>query len=1313
MAMHERVLSGESVIAEFEMIGLNGERRRVEAHAAPLRDSSSKVIAHLAITRDITERKIAEESLSIFRNLIDQSTDAIEVLDPNTMRFIDCNTAAYQILGYTREEFLSMSAFDIDPVIDKNLVTQQNLEMAKSGFIIFESVHRRKDGTTFPVEINVKNIRLEKDYRLAIVRDITERKRAEGRLQEYEKVVEGLEEMIVVVDREYRYLLANQAYLDYRGVTREDVVGRLAQEVLGSDVFEQVIRHHLNECFQGKVVRDEMTYVYPTRGERQLSVAYFPIDGPAGIDRVACVLDDITEQKRAQESLLQSERQLADAQRLASVGSWDWDLRKQSISWSNELFRIFGIPPQEIKLGKQAFEFVHPDDRDLVISSVENALKTKEDYSLDYRIRRPDGVERILHTRGHVLCDEQGEPSRVFGATQDVTEHQQAKTALSRAEEKYRQIFENAGEGIFQSTPDGRYLVANPTLAMMYGFDSPEELVRSRTDIAGEIYCDPKRREEFKSQLEECGVVRDFEHQVIRKDGSKIWIAVNARVVRNNEGEVLYYEGTVQEISERKRAETRSEIFSHLARRLSGARTQPAAGRIIADSAYELFGWDSCNLHLYDAENDIIYPLLNVDTINGQLVDITTSTSVKPSARSRRVIDLGPELTLRKHPIKFDEDSIPFGDTSRPSASLMTVPICHADNVIGLISIHSYEADAYDDSDLEDLHALATYCGEALNRVRMEQSLRESEERYRELFESAKDAYYVHDLEGRYVSVNRAAESLAGLSRKQIIGRKFSDFIAPEHLAIVREKLCRKLLDEGETNYETEVVDSDGRRVPVEVSSHMIYENGVAVRVQGTARNITERKRAEAALRQSEREYRGLFENARDAILIIDPKLEIVLAVNQRACEVYGIARSEFVGLSLQTISNNVERGRLVIKETLEHGMAQDFETIQRRGDGTEMFLHINASLVEYKGQIAIQSINRDVTEQKRAEEALRQSEERFSKAFHSSPTALSITQLENGRLLEVNAAFLRMTGFSRDEVIGRSTLELGLWDSQHRLMMIQGLREHRALQDLEIKFQKKSGEIRDGLLSVELIQLGQGEPSVLGIAQDITERNRAEEALQRYPRQLIEAQEAERQSIARELHDQIGQVLTAIHLNLEAVRKTCETVEASALIDEGVTIVDEALGQVRNLSFELRPSLLDDLGLAAALRWYTDRFTQRTGVHAATTINLPELPIRLPRELETACFRIVQEALTNVVRHAQARNVAITLHKLNGEIRLAVKDDGIGFDVNSQELAPFTAHVGLRGMRERALALGGRLEVRSSARGTRIWAQFPNQRTG
>jgi PAS domain S-box-containing protein len=761
----------------------------------------------VSIPADITERKRAEESLKVFRNLIDRSTDAIEVLEPGTLRFLDCNTAAHQTLGYTREEFLNLSAHDIDPLMDQAFATHLVDELDKAGHVIFESIHRRKDGSSFPVEINAKTVHLEKDYRLAVVRDITERKQAEERLLEYEKVVEGLEEMITVVDRGYRYLLANQAFLKHRGMQREQLLGCLVSDVLGHEVFETIVKPRLDECFSGKVVRYERTFSYPDLGERLLSVSYFPIEGPDGVDRAACVLHDITE---------------------------------------------------------------------------------------------------------------------------------------------------------------------------------------------------------------------------------------------------------------RRRAEARSTAFAALARKLSGAVTQLDAARIIAETASELFGWDSCNLDLYDADLDIVHPMLNIDTIAGRRVDITSAyVDRKPSARSQLVIDQGPQLTLREDPIEFDEDAIPFGDTLKPSASLMTVPVHHAARVVGLLSIQSYTPRAYDAAALGHLQSLADHCGAALDRIHAQEALRKSEERFRELFENAKDAYYVHDLNGKYISVNRAAERLCGYPREEIIGRSFIDFIAADQLELVSENLGRKLIAEGETAYETELIAGDGGRLPIEVNSHLIYENGVAIGVQG--------------------------------------------------------------------------------------------------------------------------------------------------------------------------------------------------------------------------------------------------------IARDITARKQAEDALQRYPRQLIEAQEAERQRIARELHDQIGQVLTAVHLNLKAIWETCESASSRALIDEGVAIVDEAIGQVRDLSFELRPSLLDDLGLAAALRWYADRFAQRTGIRVTTSIGLPELPKRLRRELETACFRIVQEALTNVARHAQAGAVVLEVKRQNDEVRLFVIDDGHGFDVRDQNLAPFTTQVGLRGMRERALALNGRLEIESSpSHGTKICAHFP-----
>jgi signal transduction histidine kinase len=205
----------------------------------------------------------------------------------------------------------------------------------------------------------------------------------------------------------------------------------------------------------------------------------------------------------------------------------------------------------------------------------------------------------------------------------------------------------------------------------------------------------------------------------------------------------------------------------------------------------------------------------------------------------------------------------------------------------------------------------------------------------------------------------------------------------------------------------------------------------------------------------------------------------------------------------------------------------------------------------------------------------------------------------------------------------------------------------------------------------------------------------------------LMAAQEAERRHLARELHDEIGQALTAIKINLQAVQRAAGEI-ARPRLEESMGIIDRALQQVRNLSLDLRPSLLDDLGLAAALRWYLDRQAQRAGFSAEFTTDPPG--IRAPANLETACFRVAQEALTNIVRHAQAKRVRLDLRQSNSELCLRVRDDGIGFEVGeARQRAVRGSSLGLLGMQERVLLIRGRFEIRSSpGRGTEVQVRLP-----
>jgi PAS domain S-box-containing protein len=259
-----------------------------------------KASEELLVEVDESERTIRE--LKLFRALVDQSNDAIEVVDMETLRFLDVNEKACSDLGYSREELLDLGVFNVDPAVTPAAAHKVKERLRTSGSVVMESIHRRKDGTTFPVEVSMRRVVLDREYVVTISRDLTEHKRSEERVRQYERVVESVEEMILVVDRDYRYVIANRAYLNYRGLESQ-VVGRTVDEVVDKEVFDREIKSRMDECFQGRLVQYEMKYEFPKMGWRDLFVSYFPIEGPTGVDRIAIVLQDVTERKRAEEAL--------------------------------------------------------------------------------------------------------------------------------------------------------------------------------------------------------------------------------------------------------------------------------------------------------------------------------------------------------------------------------------------------------------------------------------------------------------------------------------------------------------------------------------------------------------------------------------------------------------------------------------------------------------------------------------------------------------------------------------------------------------------------------------------------------------------------------------------------------------------------------------------------------------------------------------------------------------------------------------------------------------------------------------------------
>jgi PAS domain S-box-containing protein len=349
------------------------------------------------------------------------------------------------------------------------------------------------------------------------------------------------------------------------------------------------------------------------------------------------------------------------------------------------------------------------------------------------------------------------------------------------------------------------------------------------------------------------------------------------------------------------------------------------------------------------------------------------------------------------------------------------------------------------------------------------------------------------------------------------------------------------------------------------------------------------------------------------------------------------------------------------------------------------------------------------------AEYALKVSEMRYRRLFETAQDGILILNADTGQIDDVNPFLTDMLGYSRKQMLGNR-----LWDIVPFKDAGASKAEFRDLQrESYVRYDDIPLETRDGrAINVEFVSniyQVNGDRVVQCNIRDITKRRRAEEKLKEYSRKLqvlsrrlVEAQETERRNIARELHDEIGQALTVMQLNLQAMLQSPGRRPLVSRMKESLEVVDRVLEQVHDISLNLRPLILDDLGLEPALRWFTARQAALVGLQ--TKFQADPLEQRLNPVIETECFRVGQEALTNVVRHAKAKTVSVELRKEAGQLHLRVHDDGIGFDVGAvREQAMRGASLGLLSMEERAALAGGGLEFKSAPKqGTEVHAWFP-----
>jgi len=377
-------------------------------------------------------------------------------------------------------------------------------------------------------------------------------------------------------------------------------------------------------------------------------------------------------------------------------------------------------------------------------------------------------------------------------------------------------------------------------------------------------------------------------------------------------------------------------------------------------------------------------------------------------------------------------------------------------------------------------------------RKRAEETLRQSEERFRSLTAAAFEGICISE-NGRILDVNDPFSAMFGWTREELIGREILTLIAPPWRRVIAERIQT---DQAEM-LEHQLLRKDGSIFDAEAQSKMIRWQGRTVRVTAL-RNVTERKKAEQALRESEEKYSKAFRASPDGLAISELETGRYIDVNEGYCKLYGYRREEMVGhTSIELgIWDNPQDRALLVCGLKTAGEVRNFEMRSRTRTGKPRDILLSAEFIQLGGKSCLVSVLHDVTDRLEAERALRESEEKYSKAFRNSPDAVTITRMADGQIIETNEGFRRVFGYLPEEAVGHTTLELQLWgNATDRDRALRELQRTGFVRDWEMPFRTRAGNIGVGVFSAEKIEI-QGVPCLVTVTRDITERKRAEAAL-------------------------------------------------------------------------------------------------------------------------------------------------------------------------------------------------------------------------
>ncbi|MGD0278920.1 MAG: PAS domain S-box protein [Smithella sp.] len=862
-------------------------------------------------------------------------------------------------------------------------------------------------------------------------------------------------------------------------------------------------------------------------------------------------------------------------------------------------------------------------------------------------------------------------------------ERKKIEEALRKSELAFKSLFEASPVGIFK-VADRKFLQVNPAMCRTTGYSS-EDLIGQSVRIC---YRDDEEYERAGKILYG-QVLQDgkgfVEVHLKRKNGGEFDALLCLNLI-DPQGHYAGYEGIMMDITQRKLAEEKfHKIFMTSPDCIAITRMKDGFILDVNMGFEKITGWNGSN------------------AIGQTSYEITFWNDIADRNFMINELRSGRDILHREFKFRRSDGSIRAGIYSARPINI--------DDETCLIFI------------LQDI----------TERKKAEEALKNSHRRLDDIIDFLPDATFVIDRDGKVITWNMSMERITEIPKMDMIGRRNYEYATPFYGQRRQLLIDLALLpDEVFENNHYENVYREGDNLYAEAYVPRLYGGrgafmwGAASRLRDASgniigaiesiRDITERKQVEESLLKSEKKFASLFHLNPNPMAITDTVTGKIVDVNQAFTQKTGYSREEVIGVSSKDLHLwvNPEDRKRIIGILASAGEFNGKEIMTRRKNGDVRNVLLSTRVIEIDQKSHLLMLGHDITERRQAEEKYRSIFENAQEGiFRSTP---------EGRFIMANQSMARILGYDSPEdfISGITDIPRQLYvDPDDRARIIGMMDQQGLARSNEIRCYRKDGSII--WVSMTIMQTCDENGQVLyfeGIVEDITDRKRADEEIRRTEEQmrafaarLQTVREEERTHIAREIHDELGGALTGIKIDFSLLTKAAgeikEEILKDSLLDQmhnTMKNIDKTMRTVRKIATELRPGILDDLGILAALEWQLKDFQKHTGIRCEWISSLEN--INLDEQETTALFRIVQETLTNVVRHAEATEVRVHLRKEANTYVLNVEDNGKGITKNNID---DKRSLGLLGMRERTLAFGGRIDVEGhTERGTKVTVEIP-----